>query len=48
MDHLKLAGRPMNKGIDESKIWTAQIYAQTFSFYIDSESISNEITYHVE
>ncbi len=30
-DHLKFVEEPMNKGIEQSDILTAQIYAQTYS-----------------
>lgn len=33
MDHLKFAEKPMNKGIQQSNILTAQIYAQINSVF---------------
>jgi hypothetical protein len=33
MDHLKFVERTINKGIEESNILTAQIYAQTNLVY---------------
>ena len=34
MDHLKFVETPFNKRIQQSNILTAQIYAQTFIYYL--------------
>ena len=38
-DHLKSVEKAMNKGIEQSNILTAQIYAQTYLMYFEAYAL---------